>query len=80
MLGKKVSVIEHSNDPITFVKGLFRSFRVEDVRTDDRDSKVVRVYIDERDKGMGIGLGKRNLRKMKMLAKRYHSIEDIIIA
>jgi transcription antitermination factor NusA-like protein len=29
---------------------------------------------------MAIGIRGKNLSKMKMLAKRYHSIEDIIIA
>ncbi|MEE8403160.1 MAG: NusA-like transcription termination signal-binding factor [Candidatus Hydrothermarchaeaceae archaeon] len=80
VLGKKIGIIEHSDDPIEFVKKLFHSFRVENVQMADGDTKVVRVYIDERDKEMAIGIRGKNLYKMKMLAKRYHDIEDVIIA
>ncbi len=79
-LGKKIAVIEHSDDPVEFVKRLFHSFRVEDVQMPDGDVKVARVYIDERDKKMAIGIRGRNLGKMKMLAKKYHEIDDVIIA
>jgi N utilization substance protein A len=79
-LGKKIEVIEHSDDPVEFVKRLFHSFRVEDGQIDDGNDKVIRVSIDERDKKMAIGMKGKNLSKMKMLAKRCHGIEDIIIA
>jgi len=80
VIGKKIEIIEHSDDPVAFVKRLFHSFRVEDVQMSNGDSNTVRVYVDERDKKMAIGIRGKNLSKMKMLAKRYHSIEDIIIA
>ena len=79
-LGKKIEVIEHSDDPVEFVKRLFHSFRVEDGQIDDGNDKVIRVSIDERDKKMAIGMKGKNLSKMKMLAKRCHGIEGIIIA
>ncbi len=80
VLGKKIGIIEYSDDQIEFVKKLFHSFRVENVQMANGDTKVVRVYIDERDKEMAIGIRGKNLYKMKMLAKRYHDIEDVIIA
>jgi N utilization substance protein A len=79
-LSKKIEVIEHSDDPVEFVKKLFHPLRVEDGQIDNGNDKVVRVTIDERDKKMAIGMKGKNLSKMKMLAKRYHGIEDIIIA
>ncbi len=79
-LNKKIGVIEHSDDPVEFVKKLFHSFRVEDGQIDSVNSKVVRIHIDERDKRMAIGIRGKNLNKMKMFAKRYHGIEDVIIA
>jgi len=79
-LGKKIEVIEHFDDPVEFVKRMFNALRVEDGKMDNGNKKVIRVSIDERDKKTAIGLGGRNLSKIKMLAKRFHSIEDIIIA
>lgn len=80
VLKKRIEIVEHSDDPVEFVKRLFHSFRVEDVQMADGNGKVVRVYIDERDKKMAIGIRGKNLCKMKMLVKRYHNIESIIIA
>ncbi len=79
-LGKRIEVIEHSDDPVEFVKRLFHSFRVEDGQIDNGNDKVIRIIIDERDKKMAIGLKGKKLSKVKMLAKRFHGIEDIIIA
>lgn len=80
VLGKRIEIIEHSDDPVEFVKKLFHSFRVEDIQMSENGTKVVKMYVDERDKNMAIGMRGKNLQKMKMLAKRYHDIEDIIIA
>lgn len=79
-LGKKVEIIEHSDDPGEFMKHLFHSFRVEDVKIVDGDVRVARVYIDERDKKMAMAVRGKKLDRLKMLAKRCHGIEDIIIA
>lgn len=79
-LGKRIEVIEHSDDPVEFVKRLFHSIRVEDGQMESGNRKVIRVSIDERDKKMAIGLKGKKLSKVKMLAKRFHGIEDIIIA
>ncbi|MBU2559300.1 NusA-like transcription termination signal-binding factor [archaeon] len=78
-LGKKIEVIEHSDDPVEFVKRLFHSLRVEDGQMAGENDKVIRVSIDERDKKMAIGLKGKKLSKVKMLAKRFHGIEDVII-
>ena len=79
-LGKKIEVIEHSDDPVEFVKRLFHSFRVENGQMASGNDKVVRLSIDERDKKMAIGLKGKKLSRVKMLAKRFHGIEDVIIA
>ena len=79
-LGKKINIIEHSEDPVEFVKSLFQSLRVEEGQMDNGNNKVIRVSIDERDKKTAIGARGKNLSKIKMLAKRCHSIEDVIIA
>ncbi len=79
-LGKKINIIEHSEDPVEFVKSLFQSLRVEEGRMDNGNDKVIRVTIDERDKKTAIGARGKNLHKIKMLARRCHSIEDVIIA
>ena len=79
-LGKKIEVIEHSDEPVEFVKRLFSSLRVEGGQIEGENPKVIRLSIDERDKKAAIGLRGKNISKIKMLAKRFHGIDDVIIA
>jgi len=75
-LGKKVEVIEHSDDPKEFLRNLFSPYRVKKVNITE---KVAHVEIDERDKAMAIGRKGKNLEKIKLLAKRHHDVHDIIV-
>lgn len=79
-LGKKIEVIEYSEDPAEFIKNSFNPFRINDVSiTGKAEKKVAKVDIDDRDRMTAIGRGGKNIQKVKMLVSRHHNIGDVII-
>lgn len=81
-LGKKVEVVEHSGDPVEFVKNAFHPVRVTDVSitAEGPQKKVARVVVDDRDRATAIGRRGKNIQKVKTLAERHHSINEVIVA
>ncbi|RLG56308.1 MAG: NusA-like transcription termination signal-binding factor [Candidatus Hydrothermarchaeota archaeon] len=80
LLGKKIEVIEHSDDPKEFIRNLFRPLRVRDVTIVEKaGKKIARVDVDDRDRALAIGKGGKNIQKVKYLAKRHHKIDDVIV-
>lgn len=81
MIGKSVEVIEHSDDPIEFLKNTLAPARVKEINIVERDGKKVAIVVVEREyKGMAIGLKGRKIQKAKKLAQRHHEIHDISLA
>ncbi|MFQ6105443.1 MAG: NusA-like transcription termination signal-binding factor [Candidatus Hydrothermarchaeaceae archaeon] len=80
LLGRRVKVVEYSEDPADFIKNLFHPFRVLNVSFIEKEKeKIAQVGIDERDKFQAIGTKGRNLGTVKVLAKRHHKIGDVVI-
>jgi N utilization substance protein A len=73
VIGKKIQVVEYSEDPAEFVKNIFHPFRVNNVSI---SNKVARVDLDDRDK---IAMGRKNIQKAKMLAERHHNLSIVIV-
>lgn len=73
VIGKKIQVIEYSEDPAEFVKNIFHPLRVNNVSI---SNKVARVDLDDRDK---IATGRKNIQKAKMLAERHHNLSIVIV-
>jgi N utilization substance protein A len=79
-LGRRIGVIEYSEDPAEFIRNIFHPFRVNDVCiTKLVDKKVAKVAIDDRDKMSLLGRRGENLSKAKVLSRRHHNISDLII-
>lgn len=79
-LGKKVEVLEYSEDAIEFLRNVFHPYRVKNVSlTANGSKKVALVSIDDRDKSRAIGRGGSNIKKVKMLASRHHGIDEVIV-
>ncbi len=80
LLGKKIEIIEHSDDPKEFIRNLFRPLRVRDVTIVEKGGKkIARVDVDDRDRALAIGKGGKKIQKVKYLAKRHHKIDDVIV-
>jgi len=75
-LGKKVEIIEFSDDPVEFATNLFNPYRVLGVSLEEGDgSKVALVEIDVRDKDRVKGPRGKNLEKAKTLSLRHHGVD-----
>ncbi|HMK54741.1 MAG TPA: NusA-like transcription termination signal-binding factor [Methanobacteriaceae archaeon] len=78
---KGVEVIEHSEDPVEFITNLMAPAKVRSVRILQKESgeKIATIEADSRNKRTAIGKGGQNIERARVLAKRQHNINNIII-
>lgn len=80
MIGKRIELVEYSDDIAEFVKHIFGKDAVLDVKVSNHSSnKVVTVIIDPRKKGMVVGREGRNVEKARLLTRRYFDVANVII-
>ena len=81
VVGKKVEVVEFSDDPAEFIRNMLNADMVNDVRMSDRNdgTKQAVVIVDQRKKGAVVGREGRNAEKARLLAKRYFQISNVLI-
>lgn len=81
MTGKKHEIIEHSDDPVQFIKNTLKPAVVKEVRiTEKADGKTIAVVtVHPRDKGVAIGKNGRNAERLRFLVKRYFQIQNVSI-
>jgi N utilization substance protein A len=81
MVGKKVELVEFSDDPAEFIRNMLNADMVNDVRISDRNdgTKQAVVIVDQRKKGAVVGREGRNAEKARLLAKRYFQISNVLI-
>ena len=78
---KKIELVEYSDNPVNFIKNIFNSNMVQDVRISERESGIKNaiVVVDMKKKGIVVGKDGRNVDKARMLAKRYFNINNVLI-
>jgi N utilization substance protein A len=78
---KKIELVEYSDNPINFIKNIFNSNMVQDVRISERESGIKNaiVVVDMKKKGIVVGKDGRNVDKARILAKRYFNINNVLI-
>jgi len=81
MTGKKHEIIEHSDNPVEFIKNALKPARVKEIRiTECPDGKTIAVVsVNPKDKGVAIGKNGRNAERTRFLAKRYFQIQNVSI-
>jgi N utilization substance protein A len=81
VVGRKVELVEFSEDPAEFVRNMLNAEMVSDVKINDRmdGSKQAIVTVDARKKGAVVGREGRNAEKARLLAKRYFNITNVLI-
>ncbi len=81
VVGKKVELVEFSDDPAEFIRNMLNADMVNDVRISDRNdgTKQAVVIVDQRKKGAVVGREGRNAEKARLLAKRYFQISNVLI-
>ncbi len=79
-VGRHVEVIEHSDDPVEFVKNAFHPVSIKNVNITVKDDKrIAYVEVLTKEKGLAIGRDGKNIEKVKKLSLRHHNIDDVII-
>jgi len=80
-LGKKIEVVEFSNDAEQFIRNCFLPARVVSIEIEENEEGeyVANVDIEEEDRGIAIGKGGKNIFKANKLAERQHDIVNVQI-
>lgn len=81
VITKKIELVEYSDNPVDFIKNIFNSDMIHEVRLNDRldGTKQALVVVDMKKKGMIVGKDGRNVDKARMLAKRYFNISNVLV-
>ena len=80
VLDKLIELIEYSDDPIIFLKNAFGPVSLNSVNIINRnDKRLAYAEVPNKEKGLAIGRNGKNIEKVKMLARRHHNIEDVIL-
>jgi len=81
MTSKKHEIIEHSEDPVQFIKNALKPAMVREIRITERPDgrKTAVVAVHPKDKGVAIGKNGRNAERLRFLAKRYFQIQNVSI-
>ena len=80
-IDKPIELVEFSDDPSVFIKNVFGSvISIKSISFKESDGrKVAEVEVAAKDKGLAIGKNGKNIAKVKLLAQRHHSIDDVIL-
>jgi len=78
---KGVEVIEHSDDQVEFISNLMAPAKLRSIRILQRENgeKIATVETDAKNKRTAIGRGGQNIERARLLAKRQHNINNIVI-
>ena len=79
IIGKKIEIIEHSDDPQEFITNIFKPIKVGVKLIEKGNKRIAIVTVNPQFKGLLIGKGGKNINKAKELARRHHSIDNIIV-
>ena len=81
VINKRIELVEHSEQPVEFVKNVFNSNMIIEVKISDRTdgTKQALVVVDAKKKGLVVGKDGRNVEKARMLAKRYFNITNVLV-
>jgi len=80
-ISKKIELVEYSENPVNFIKNVFNSDMIQDIKINERmdGTKNVIVVVDMKKKGIIVGRDGRNIDKARILAKRYFNIANVLI-
>jgi transcription termination/antitermination protein NusA len=81
VVGKKVELVEYSDDPLEFIRNILNSDMINEVKINDRidGTRQAIVIVDAKKKGVVVGREGRNAEKARLLVKRYFQISNVLI-
>ena len=79
-LGKDIEVVEYNEDPKEFITKLVSPARVQGIRiVEDSDRKMAYISVHPRDRGIAIGRDGATIQKVKILSRRHHQIDNVVV-
>ena len=80
-VGRGVEIIEYNEDPAQFIKNILSPAELKSIKIVERnnDEKIAIVNTDSSNKRIAIGKNGTNIERAKLLAKRQHEINNIIL-
>jgi len=81
VVGKKIELVEYSDDATEFIRNMLSSNLVLDIKINEKGdgTKVAVAVVDPKKKGVVVGREGRNAEKARLLAKRYFQISNVLI-
>lgn len=81
IVGKKIELVEYSDDVNEFIRNTLSSSLILDVKINEKDNgtKVAVAVVDPKKKGVVVGREGRNAEKARLLMKRYFQISNVLI-
>ena len=81
MFKKNLDIVEHSDDPVAFIKNIFHNFKIKNVEIESRGRRIhATVKVESKDKGKVIGKDSRNLKLAREMLGRHSDIQSLSIA
>lgn len=82
VIAKPIEVVEYREAPEEFIKGCLLPARTRAIKiTKSADGrKVAVVSVQPEDKGVAIGREGRNIDKVRLLAKRYFELDNVVVS
>ena len=80
-VGRGVEIIEYNEDPAQFIKNVLSPAELKSIKIVEKnnDEKIAIVNTDSSNKRIAIGKNGTNIERAKLLAKRQHEINNIIL-
>ncbi len=80
LLKKNIEIVEHSDNLEDMVKNVFREARIVSINLVERGGqKTLYVRIPDSDKGKAIGREGKNLKRARLILKRFFDIDRIVV-
>lgn len=82
LIKKRVKIIEYSKDPARFIENALQPAKLlEPVRMAERPDgrKIAIASVDPKYKAMAIGRAGRTIELVRLLARRHHNIDHVIV-
>ena len=74
-LGKKIRVVEYTDDRIQFIRNMIAPLQVKDI--EDQGDIVILHGVDMKTNGLLIGKQARNLRNLEWMVNKFHAVKEI---
>ena len=78
---EKIDIVRYSEDPVEFISNIMAPAKIRSIRILQKENgeKIATLETDARNKRTAIGKGGQNIERARILAKRQHNINNIII-